>query len=214
MAKSLNPHAAGQTEGTAKLTAADDHLPQPPRRNILISTLAIVIGTIVGIFPFGAGLLVFLDPVLKQRAAGSNKPTGEAPGPSRPLLRVSTVAAIPADGTPIQVPIIADLTDTWIREPNQPIGAVYLRRDGDKVECFNAICPHAGCFVGYAAARHLFQCPCHNSSFELDGERIMPSPAPRDMDTLPVDPEKLSQGEVWVEFINFYPGKEQKVPKP
>ena len=109
---------------------------------------------------------------------------------------------------------MADLTDAWNREANQPIGAVYLRREGDKVLCFNAICPHAGCFVGYAAERKVFQCPCHTSSFELDGQRIMPSPSPRNMDELAVDPEKLKAGEVCVQFVNYYPGKEDREEKP
>jgi menaquinol-cytochrome c reductase iron-sulfur subunit len=127
---------------------------------------------------------------------------------------VASLAAIPADGTPIQVPVIADLTDAWNREPNQPIGAVYLRREGDQVVCFNAICPHAGCFVGYAADRKVFQCPCHTSSFTLDGERIMPSPSPRNMDELKVEADKLKSGEVWIEFVNYYPGKEDREEKP
>ena len=138
---------------------------------------AVVVGAIVGIVPFAAGLATFLDPLLKRKNAAAGG--GEA---SRPLRRVASLAALPADGTPVQVPVIADLTDAWNREPNQPIGAVYLRRQGDKVECFNAICPHAGCFVAYAADRKVFQCPCHTSSFQLDGERILPSPSPRDMD--------------------------------
>jgi menaquinol-cytochrome c reductase iron-sulfur subunit len=113
----------------------------------------------------------------------------------------------------VQVPVIADLTDAWNREANQPIGAVYLRRNEGKVECFNAICPHAGCFVAYAADRKVFQCPCHTSSFQLDGQRIHPTPSPRDMDPLTVDAEKLKEGEVWVEFVNYYPGKEHREEK-
>ena len=129
------------------------------------------------------------------------------------MLRVATVDSIPSDGTPVQVPVISDLTDGWNREPNQPIGAVFLRNAGGKIECFSAICPHAGCRIGYAAGRNIFQCPCHTSSFALDGSRYMPSPSPRDMDPLKLDPEKLEQGEVWVEYVNYYPGREDREPK-
>lgn len=181
---------------------------QPPRRNILAALAAIVVGAVVGFVPFAAGLATFLDPLLKRKMNGAD--AGEA---KRPLRRVASLASLPADGTPVQVPVIADLTDAWNSEPNQPIGAVYLRRSGDKVECFNAICPHAGCFVAYAADRKLFQCPCHTSSFQLDGQRIHPTPSPRDMDPLAVDPEKLKEGEVWVEFVNYYPGKEHREEK-
>jgi menaquinol-cytochrome c reductase iron-sulfur subunit len=153
--------------------------------------------------------LVFLDPILRRKKKAD---TGEDSG--RPFRRVAALDALPADGTPVQVPVLADLTDAWNREPNQPVGAVYLRKVGDQVECFNAICPHAGCFVAYSVDRKLFQCPCHTSSFQLDGTRILPSPSPRDMDDLKVDDSKLKEGEVWVQFVNYYPGHEEREAKP
>lgn len=205
MAKTLNPHATPAPERSAAPAPAN-----PPRRNVLVATLAAVVGLIVGLFPVGAGMLVFLDPVLKRK-----KPEGSGESTGKPRLRVASVKAVPDDGTPVQVPVIADLTDAWVREPNQPVGAVYLRRNGDKIECLNAICPHAGCFVAYMAERKVFQCPCHNSAFDLDGVRTSEkSPSPRDMDTLQVDPDKVLAGEVWVEYINYYPGKAKKEEKP
>ena len=207
MAKTLNPHSQGRpAPAPAPHPAAE-----PGRRNVLAGALALAIGAIVGLLPFGAGLLVFLNPILKRKAHGG----GNGAEPARPLRRVASVDALPADGTPVQVPVIADLTDAWNREPNQPIGAVYLRKVADGgVECFNAICPHAGCFVGYSADRKVFQCPCHTSSFQLDGARILPSPSPRNMDALKVDEKKLPSGEVWVQFVNYYPGKEHREEKP
>jgi menaquinol-cytochrome c reductase iron-sulfur subunit len=214
MERPLNFEAVGRSRRPAAEPPPPPESPagpapvEPPRRNILAALAAIVVGAIVGIVPFAAGLAAFLDPLLKRKTSGEGN-AAEA----RPLRRVAALAALPADGTPVQVPVIADLTDAWTSEPNQPIGAVYLRRNGDQVECFNAICPHAGCFVAYAADRRLFQCPCHTSSFQLDGQRIHPTPSPRDMDPLAVDPEKLKEGEVWVEFVNFYPGKEHREEK-
>ena len=206
MAKSLKPTTTGHPAPPPASAA------EPPRRGFLAGAAALVIGVIVGLVPMGAGLLVFLDPILKRKAKAGGNGGGED---SRPYLRVASLDALPADGTPVQVPVIADLTDAWNREPNQPVGAVYLRRTGtDAVECFNAICPHAGCFVGYAADRKVFQCPCHTSSFLLDGTRIMPSPSPRDMDPQEVDPQKLKDGEVWVQFVNYYPGHAEREAKP
>ncbi len=201
MSRSLNPNAMPPV---TPIRAAEASI--PPRRNVLAAVAAMIVGSFVGIVPFAAGLATFLDPLLRRKKAD-----GEG---SQRLIRVASVDAIPTNGTPIQVPVIADLTDAWNREANQPIGAVYLRRENDKIVCFNAICPHAGCFVGYAADRKVFQCPCHTSSFQLDGERIMPSPSPRNMDELAVDAEKLKSGEVWVEFVNYYPGKEDREEKP
>jgi menaquinol-cytochrome c reductase iron-sulfur subunit len=201
MARSLKP-----SSGPSPLPIHPPNLvPETPRRNVLAAILASLIGAVAGLIPLGAGLLVFLDPILRAR-----KPAAQEG--QRPLRRVAATDVIPADGTPIQVPVIADLEDAWNLEPEQPVGAVYLRKVDDKVECFNAICPHAGCFVAYSAERKVFQCPCHTSSFELDGKRILPSPSPRDMDRLRVDEAKVAEGEVWVEFVNYYPGKETQEP--
>jgi menaquinol-cytochrome c reductase iron-sulfur subunit len=177
---------------------------QAKRRNVVYAILATIIGGIVGLFPFLSGLAFFLDPALKTRKAGKAS--------AIPLRRVANIDGIPDDGTPIQVPVIADLKDIWTVEANQPIGAVYLRKNekGD-VECFNAICPHAGCFVGYSAELKIFQCPCHTSSFTKDGARILPSPSPRDMDKLDV---KVEGADVNVAFANYYPGKEHPERKP
>jgi menaquinol-cytochrome c reductase iron-sulfur subunit len=204
MPKSLNPHAAGNSAAPAGANP-----PDPPRRSFLYGALAVVIGGIVSLFPLGAGALLLLDPILKRKP----KPSGGGEE-GRPFRRVASVEALPADGTPVQVPVIADLTDAWNREANQPVGAVYLRKTEAGIECFNAICPHAGCFVGYSADRKVFQCPCHTSAFQLDGTRILPSPSPRDMDKLAVDAEKLKDNEVWVQFVNFYPGHEEREAKP
>src|SRR5436305_8725142 len=207
MTRSLNPNAtppATPPPPHAAKAKAGDVL--PPRRNVLAAVVATIVGSFVGLVPLAAGVATFLDPLFRRKKAG-----GEG---SHPLTRLASLDALPPDGTPVQVPVVADLTDAWNREPNQPIGAVYLRRIGEQVICFNAICPHAGCFVGYAADRKIFQCPCHTSSFQLDGERIKPSPSPRNMDELAVDPQKLKEGEVWVQFVNYYPGKEDREEKP
>lgn len=185
---------------------------QAKRRNVVYAILATIIGGLVGVFPFLSGLAFFLDPAIKKR----QQPAGDDAGPA--YRRVASLATVPSNGTPVQVPVIADSRDIWTVEPNQPIGAVYLRNTGKQdannkpiIECLSAICPHAGCFVTYAAERKCYQCPCHASSFTNDGARILPSPSPRNMD--PLDVEVRDQ-EVWVAFANFYPAKEKMERKP
>jgi hypothetical protein len=34
------------------------------------------------------------------------------------------------------------------------------------------------------------------------------------MDELAIDQEKLQAGEVWVQFVSYYPGKEDREEKP
>src|SRR5689334_17607465 len=122
MSRSLNPNAT-QPGRPVQVTGAEATI--PPRRNVLAAVIAIIVGSFVGIVALAAGLATFLDPLLRRKKA-----SGEG---SQRLIRVASVDAIPTDGTPVQVPVIADLTDAWNREASQPIGAVYLRREEAKI---------------------------------------------------------------------------------
>ncbi len=185
-----------------------------PRRSFLYRAMTIVVSAAVGLGPLLTGLAVFFDP-LRKRGSASADDEGN-------WLRIANIDAVPDDGVPRQFPVIADQIDAWNRTPNQPIGLLYLRRaEGEaNVEVFTAVCPHAGCNVGLVEKNEQLQylCPCHNSAFDLTGEKIESGgtvhPSPRDMDKLEVDQEKLAEtGEVWVDFKNFYPGKHERVEK-
>ena len=109
-----------------------------------------------------------------------------------------------------------DKQDAWNKLTNVPVGAVYLRRSGEDVQALNVICPHAGCFVDLktgandASDAHFF-CPCHNSSFALDGSiDDEKSPSPRPMDAL--ETEIRSESEIWVRFQNFRSAQKEKEP--
>ena len=191
--------------------------PEPPRRSFLYNFTTLVISAAVGLAPLIAGLAVFFDPLRRRGKAASA--AGDDGGN---WLRVASVDAVPADGVPRQFPVIADQVDAWNRIPNQPVGLLYVRRlpDSQEVEVFTAVCPHAGCFVGVVErdGQQQYLCPCHNSAFDLEGNKIEVSgqshPSPRSMDPLEVDKEKLaSTGEIWVDFKNFYPGQHERVEK-
>lgn len=184
---------------------ADDasHVEQaPPRRNFLVEFWAIAIGGLVGAFPFLTGLAVLLDPLRASKAAD---------GPE--LVKLARLDAIPDDGVPRQFPIVKAKKDAWTYSENERVGAVFvLRQPGSEtVEAFNVVCPHAGCFVGFNEKSNVFQCPCHTSSFQLDGSIITPSPSPRGMDKL--EPTKVEDGWVFVPFVNYIPGKHEKIEK-
>jgi menaquinol-cytochrome c reductase iron-sulfur subunit len=160
------------------------------RRDFFKKSLAVIIGGIVTLVPALAGLMVLTDPLRRKAAAGG-------------AIKVTTLDALP---------VLADKVDAWNKYRNVPIGAVYLRRTSDgKVDALNVVCPHAGCFVDFSADRGRFLCPCHNSSFGLDGKIADPkSPSPRALDTLTVDVR--GNGDVWVTFQNFQAGRPEKVP--
>jgi menaquinol-cytochrome c reductase iron-sulfur subunit len=125
---------------------------------------------------------------------------------------VTNLEALPDDGVPRKFPVLATRVDAWNRTSQVPIGAVYLRRLSDgKVQAFNVVCPHLGCFVDYLPDRGKYLCPCHNSTFTTAGKiDDRASPAPRGLDSLEVE---LRDGkEVWVKFENFQAGRPDKVP--
>jgi menaquinol-cytochrome c reductase iron-sulfur subunit len=175
--------------------------PTPNRRSFLIKTLAIIIGGIASIIPFVIGLAAVLDPLRRKSGLGN-------------FVRIAPLDAIPSDGVPRRFPVLADRTDAWNKFPQEPVGAIYLRRSAEKVEALNSICPHAGCFVDFLAQANCYKCPCHNSAFAIDGAIVPPSPSPRPMDSLNVEIRDDGAGKaVWVQFENFYTGIAKKLPK-
>jgi len=142
---------------------------------------------------------VFFDP-LRRKSAGNGK------------VRVTSLEALPDDGVPRKFPVLASRIDAWNKYHEVPIGAVYLRRTSEgKVQAFNVVCPHAGCFVDFLPERGSFLCPCHNSTFAVTGRIDNPtSPAPRGLDSL--ETEVRDGKEVWVQFQNFQPGRPEKIP--
>lgn len=172
---------------------------QPDRRNFLTRAAAIVIGGVLALVAPISGLFVFLDPLRRKSASGG-------------AVLVASLSALPENGEPRKFPVLATRVDAWNRSPNVPVGAVYLQRlTNGQVRAFNVVCPHAGCFVDFRAAQKHYHCPCHDSSFALDGKILDPkSPSPRPLDELPV--EIRHETEIWVTFQNFRAGTHEKIP--
>ena len=140
-----------------------------------------------------------LDPARRKAAPGGQ------------VVRVANLSALPDDGVPRKFAVLASRVDAWNKSPETAIGAVYLRREkGTKPRAFNVVCPHAGCFVDYMPARDSYLCPCHNSTFALDGKINDPkSPAPRGLDELEV--EVRNESELWVKFQNYRSGVSDRI---
>ena len=185
-----------ETEPT--LSDGLDRVVEKERRDFLVGVSAVVAGTLAMLAPIGAAVVSLLDPLRREKLSSE-------------MVLVARTSAIPEDGSPRKFTVTADRTDAWAAYDDSPVGAVYLRRSGDEVRALNVVCPHAGCFVGVAKDNSRFSCPCHLSSFDLDGAVDDPtSPSPRDMDTL--DVEVRNGDEVWVRFQNFLPGRAEKTP--
>ncbi|MBW3541512.1 MAG: Rieske 2Fe-2S domain-containing protein [Planctomycetes bacterium] len=181
----------------------------PSRRSFFVRASAVLIGGIVSLFPLAAGLFTFLDP-LRPRKGAQRRDSGGSAMDDEGFVDVTTLEALPEDGTPQLFQIIADRKDAWTFIPNQPIGAVYLRKEGDDVIAFSVACPHAGCAVDFDPVEREFECPCHRSSFTLAGERSGDSPSARNLDRLNV---KNEEGRVKVRYQNFRTGVAEQIPE-
>lgn len=171
-----------------------------PRRSFVKEAMAIVLGGLATLVPVGAGIAVFFDPLRKKKGATSEG-----------AIRVATLSALPEDGVPRKFAVIADKSDAWNKYPQVPIGAVYLVRKGEEVTALNVVCPHAGCFVDFNVEKKCYLCPCHNSTFGLNGEINDPkSPSPRGMDSLTTE---VRGNDVFVHFKNFRAGTHERIPE-
>ena len=175
------------------------------RRGFVAKLIALGLGATAYAVPVGAGLVASLNPLRLKGAGGE-------------FLRLAALDTLPSDGTPRKFPVVAERVDAWTRTV-EPIGAVYLRRTGEKdVEAIQVVCPHAGCTIELkevtdektGAKAPGFVCPCHKAVFDLTGQRLQAaSPCPRDLDRL--DVEIRNGNEVWVQFKNFKLGTPDKV---
>ena len=154
--------------------------PGEDRRGFLGKAVALVVGAAGLLVPAVAGLAALLNPLRQKSEAGKFCKLTSLDNPD---LKI--------DGPPLKISIVADRADAWNLFRNVPVGAVFLRRVGEKeVQALQVICPHAGCSINYEASPDggKFFCPCHIASFDLDGQPLdSPSPSPRPMDTLEVD---------------------------
>lgn len=85
-----------------------------------------------------------------------------------------------------------------------PVGSVTRIRDGrfyisrlseDEIMALYWRCPHLGCTVPFEDADDRFECPCHGSIYEKNGQNIA-GPAPRPMDYMSIE---LRGNEVYVD---------------
>jgi menaquinol-cytochrome c reductase iron-sulfur subunit len=181
------------------------------RRDFLKKACCVALGGALAAAPVAAGMGLYLDPLLRAQPGGT----------ASVKVKVTTLDALPDDGVPRQFKVLASQVNGWTKTPETAIGAVFLIRASGApptVKAFNVACPHAGCFVefvsqipDYTPPSPGYFCPCHNSSFQLDGQIARAgSPASRGLDEL----ECFIQNgnEVWVLYQNFQAGSAKKVP--
>jgi thiosulfate dehydrogenase [quinone] large subunit len=73
--------------------------------------------------------------------------------------------------------------------------AIVIQATAGHFVAFDAVCPHAGCTVGYSPANSLIVCPCHGSEFNpATGARVA-GPAPHGLRSIQI--AESSNGQLY-----------------
>ena len=104
-------------------------------------------------------------------------PTTTSPPATPAGTKIGPASAVPVGGA-------AQFTDPASGDPSlvvQPKSGTFL--------AFDAVCPHAGCVVGYDSGNRSFVCPCHGSQFNGRTGAVETGPA-----TTGLSPLKIAEG--------------------
>jgi Rieske Fe-S protein len=74
-------------------------------------------------------------------------------------------------------------------------------------QVLSSICPHEGCNVAWRAEQSQFFCPCHDSYFNTDGERLS-GPSRRGLDPLPA---REKDGMLQVKYQSYVNNTEERI---
>jgi thiosulfate dehydrogenase [quinone] large subunit len=129
--------------------------------------------------------------------ADTGKMIGGAPAP-KDTSHVLTAPTTQA-GTPTTAPSGSSATGTLLGSakdvPSGQAAAFTIPSSGDPgivihtegaFFAYDAVCPHAGCTVGYYAQNNLIVCPCHGSEFNVRTGDVIDGPAPHGLAKLKV----------------------------
>jgi Rieske Fe-S protein len=139
-------------------------------------------------------------PVLGSVVTPLLKPKGDDGG----LLRAAALSELQV-GVPKRAELIATVVDGWTRAVGV-VGAVWLLKKPDgTVTALSSVCPHSGCSINQKT-KTTYGCPCHDSTFELDGKST-DGPSPRPMDPIEVT---VKEKDVWVKYKRFKVGVKER----
>ncbi|HXJ18782.1 MAG TPA: Rieske (2Fe-2S) protein [Polyangia bacterium] len=166
-------------------------------RRAFLARVTGALGALMGAAAVIPGLGLLLAPLRKVTVSGAGRP-----------LRVGRAQDV-RPAKPLRVTVAGEQQDAWLRLERVTLGSCWLVRATETapVRAFSTVCPHLGCGIDFDDKTRQFQCPCHASSFDLDG-RCLTGPSPRGLDELEVS---TSGSDVLVRYQRFRtntPGKE------
>jgi len=142
---------------------------------------------ILGIITGGLLGIPFIGSVLKS---GIKKASAD-------FSKVGLLDSIPVN-KPINIPFLTNSEDAYLNEIEMH-NVWILKNDEGNVISYSPICPHLGCSFNWNERVSHFECPCHNSIWDISG-KLLAGPSPRGLDKLPVE---IRDNEIYVKWEKF-----------
>lgn len=141
----------------------------------------------------------FLHPVGRRVVSSPDAP-----------IDIAAAGDLVAGAPPVRLPIVANgVRDAWNVANGVAIGSCWVQKQEDgTITAFSSVCPHLGCSVSFVEGKGEFRCPCHNSAFDLQGNKKDDGPAKRGLDPLKVQVEDGRVQVVYQRFRNDIPERE------
>jgi menaquinol-cytochrome c reductase iron-sulfur subunit len=218
----LSKHAAGAPEGAQRkiYSAYDDPgTAEEISRRTFMANASLTIGGIIGL-----GLVIPIVGSLLPESGGSK-------GSWAPLSADELASLQSATSKPVKLEFTLKAKDSYLPEQasgeyvwgikvtdpakftrTDLAGASLPYADGtyDVVNMdfviFSPVCPHLGCRFQWHDDANKFQCPCHGSQFNLDGEHLA-GPAPRGLDPLPLREQNGVAEIMWIRYQSSTPDR-------
>ncbi|GAB1721332.1 MAG: putative Quinol-cytochrome c reductase, iron-sulfur subunit (Rieske iron-sulfur protein) [Nitrospira sp.] len=109
-------------------------------------------------------------------------------------------------GRPTQLDHVTTVRDGWLEAKSEKAVWAVKQSQGD-IKVFSPICTHLGCGYRWDETERKFLCPCHGSSYDING-LVLGGPAPRPLDVLP---SKVQDGRLLVMYKDFKSGLSRSV---
>ena len=165
-----------------------------PDRRRFLQIATCTIGGGLGLAVVAPALRACIDPVGRTTVTTPDKP-----------IVIGPIDRFTVGAPPRRVDVIApQVKDAWTSANDVLLGAAFIRRTApDKIEALSSVCPHLGCVVGWDETKSNFLCPCHDSRFAVNGDRLT-GPSERGLDTLPV--QVAPDGKLSLTWVRYQMG--------
>jgi thiosulfate dehydrogenase [quinone] large subunit len=153
--------------------------------SLIVGGVAAGVGRLVGGTAYvSAAPSLPAQPGPAKSGRSSGPPSTAKPGDHPPGTAIGRASQVPVGQA-------ASFQDPTTGDPSiviQPSSGTFL--------AFDAVCPHAGCTVGYDASVKLIVCPCHGSEFSSSTGAVERGPAASGLTKLSI--KKGSDGQLYV----------------